>query len=1823
MLVLTGVSGFLVNASDTFYVVIYETQANDNFYVSFSGGDDANNGTSILSPWQNISKVNTALGDGTINVSDNIYFKRGDTFNDDGLEVKLGGNSSDWMIIGAYGAGVKPIFSYDAGPVNDFPSIELYDVLDYLIIENIHFTTNDYHCIYCDPHNTISNVTIRNCDFDNLGQDNNSMAIFIRSGEYFKIENCVIDDAVAQGITFGGYDTHYPNNTIIRNCTITDCKDGILYHYYDSQGTSWSVGANHWIDNCTISGWIASESGIDLSGGDDFENILITNCTAYAGGGNGGVWVSQNATNVTIDNMMIRDVTKNGMGISFGTNVIIRNSIIDNWDETDDNAFLTQATVGWANNTYIYNTNFIAHAGGNIIIEFKDETEDNFIFKNNIVYSTESASPNLFVWLLSGTFESINSNWSHNMWYRGDNGSADNTWWDDSGAPVTFAQWAAESFTTGEIRTDPEFGNALADNFTLNSTSPCIDAGVWLTQTDGSGTSQWITVDDAGYFFPGLPTLGISGDNIFVGGDTNLTIIDINYNNNSIKVDSTITWANNENVSLSYYNGSAPDIGKFESKNYSSSGNFPTELILKGLTLDNNITWSGNSSTATGPVPVITFCNSSGVRNETMEINLTVNATQGIEWINVSMSNLLNTTNGWWHNASNITLWISGDNVTWQILQDDAGYGMGVFPECGANLTITDAIWGVFIGNPWTYHGDAGIIDENCSIYLRFQCNLTMGLNYGYYWNVTPCNVYIGEDTDTIDSENFSCQLQNGFEPIEGCCLDVNLTVWNGSTWVKHYEDTTVGQVVTFNLSFHNCGGVPTGNIAIFGSHYDALGYYVVGSSYVKMPGEPFIPLDPFLINWESETCEYAGHGHITWHLDLANLTNFTYCNTIYLEFNMTINNTDYSENEYGVYFCPFDFDWWDSECYNISDCYVNAEFNTSIVCPSSSPEESTWAISEHINRPCVGNGCYDEVWFDYETAFDRWCSYNASDTWEWVYRYDNLDGNGTDSLGLSYTIVNNSDVNRSMSLLRTRCNVTDCEEGTVEPCVGLIYAFTNDSNYDMVLYGWDETYLLSKRGSQLVNTNDSTVVTGKASAYNYYDSAWPKNTSVTPYHIDPETLFDPFNGIWIKTIYNEHTPHLQSKAWQINDTQPFGLDFEPPGWIINESMLNTQYQSSKCFGLIVWNPDNTTNFTADFDFIEEWRLNYSRDEQANTSQIANHPVFGTDGIPLINFPTHEYIPYQEAMWTDYNNNCYDVYEEGNMTAQQFADCTSCFYKNLSTLYSMESRQFDKAVVTSPGEEDQKDNIYYYTNVMTNLTFEAPYNNSLYIQIEECTDGTEDSYDGAVVCIDVDNDQEWDDNDMAFYWYTVGDEVWYSVYNGTTSKYYNKTSDFIPDMQIWFNAEYTNATYNWYDELSSWFPPIHRYSPHRVYNVMIPLYYLEKGSVGSGNYLNANDTFGLHIMTTDNDYEYSPVWENWNETDESYYTVNDNDADSAWTTYMNCTDWNECVDFEEGRWNGVTATQMQYWGHGKIGNELGNLTENRYEINATKEVNVSTITNLLVDNLINYTITICNTGDNIVTNVTINDTLPTNVEYVYSSLLPANVTNPSGNIYIFNVTTSLSNSDCISFNITVNFSVGCYENGTNVINNIIASTTQRANTSANNTVQYGTNKAPVITAHFPIFNRDGTTILLEGMNATVEDDNADSMDIYFFTNKTASWTGSANSIGINSTVNNGTYICNQSFNNSERFNTRWRWGITFYYWSVNVTDGKTWTNESFVYITKYSRYDITTTGDVTATDVIVTWGNRQGEETYLGLYDVDASTDITATDVTLIWSNRT
>ncbi len=111
---------------------------------------------------------------------------------------------------------------------------------------------------------------------------------------------------------------------------------------------------------------------------------------------------------------------------------------------------------------------------------------------------------------------------------------------------------------------DPGFIDADANDFSLTTTSPVLDAGTFITHTNGSGSGTTIPVDDAAVFFDGFGIPEEIGDIIqFEGSQDTERILSIDYQNKTLTLDKAVTWTDGQGISLRY-SGNAPAVGAFE-----------------------------------------------------------------------------------------------------------------------------------------------------------------------------------------------------------------------------------------------------------------------------------------------------------------------------------------------------------------------------------------------------------------------------------------------------------------------------------------------------------------------------------------------------------------------------------------------------------------------------------------------------------------------------------------------------------------------------------------------------------------------------------------------------------------------------------------------------------------------------------------------------------------------------------------------------------------------------------------------------------------------------------------------------------------------------------------------------------------------------------------------------------------------------------------------------------------------------------------------------------------------------------------------------------
>ena len=241
-----------------------------------------------------------------------------------------------------------------------------------------------------------------------------------------------------------------------------------------------------------------------------------------------------------------------------------------------------------SNNSIIRNNMFYANQGPGIhIAEFSDQiyTDNNYIFNNNF-YSNKLGGI-ATVWQVAiicqlyGAFTNTGTVIKNNIFEdetRDVNiyancynvvGVSPNigNYWSSSGDPL---------FADETIPSD-ERDDSVPD-FTLQSSSPCIDNGTYLTTTASASSGTSLVVADAHYFFSGdgspwnIPAYtGITGDYVYiVGWASPIEIESINYTTNTITLASAgAAWGNGVGVYLAHsstvgFYGSGVDQGAYE-----------------------------------------------------------------------------------------------------------------------------------------------------------------------------------------------------------------------------------------------------------------------------------------------------------------------------------------------------------------------------------------------------------------------------------------------------------------------------------------------------------------------------------------------------------------------------------------------------------------------------------------------------------------------------------------------------------------------------------------------------------------------------------------------------------------------------------------------------------------------------------------------------------------------------------------------------------------------------------------------------------------------------------------------------------------------------------------------------------------------------------------------------------------------------------------------------------------------------------------------------------------------------------------------------------
>ncbi|MCK4788787.1 MAG: right-handed parallel beta-helix repeat-containing protein, partial [Desulfobacteraceae bacterium] len=469
------------------------------YYVNITG-NDSNSGT-LTAPWKTISKANSTLQPG-----DTVYIMPG-TYKQ-AIKPARSGTAGNYITYKSYDENNKATID----GVSDGADI---DNRKYIILDGLRITNVTHYWV--------------------TGFNNSSYNI---------IRNCYMRKAEGWGGIYFRYGSNYnkiQHNTLISYCEGTNGEGG-------PSDTLRIRSSHHTLieDNYVDSGTHATLD-IESDGVGPGYHVIRNN-----------TFVNPMHSNIILkqaDKTLIEDNKIYDAGIERKTNWCGRQRDRDMSDYQHKSMQIPSRDLIVRNN--------IMHNNGSLITGNRSGIEsENNRFYNNTLYkevlaikSNSNGGPYGNIWknnIIHGKTYAIDQAKDYsNVIFHYNN---------IMGGTVKFGGTNSAKNWSGNLALDPQFMDASNRDFRLESTSPMIDAGTFLTKTTNSGSGTVINVEDARYFMDGWGI--IEGDLIQLQGQTQPVKI-LKISGNTITVDKSLTWSSGTGVSLPY-NGKSPDIGAKE-----------------------------------------------------------------------------------------------------------------------------------------------------------------------------------------------------------------------------------------------------------------------------------------------------------------------------------------------------------------------------------------------------------------------------------------------------------------------------------------------------------------------------------------------------------------------------------------------------------------------------------------------------------------------------------------------------------------------------------------------------------------------------------------------------------------------------------------------------------------------------------------------------------------------------------------------------------------------------------------------------------------------------------------------------------------------------------------------------------------------------------------------------------------------------------------------------------------------------------------------------------------------------------------------------------
>lgn len=441
------------------------------YFVDATGGNDNNPGTSSSTSWQTIGKVNGY----TFEDGDEILFKRGETWTGTCLTVPRGS-----LTFAAYGAGANPIIDG-----NDLVNCVVATAKNNLAFHDIEVTQGlDFGFGFT----TCANVYVTDCDAHDCGNDNLIFIIGchdcrVTGGEFYdayqRVGGPIITgieiadgchDITLDGVTCYGSANHgisihahnlktLPWNITIKNSAFnTNTQFGI--NVLALTGSLVPASPSIVIDNCTIDANTLSGINFSQTGVAAYPSYVTLDSCEFTNTPAGVYTASLHGANHTIQRNLFEGDNRAVILTDFSDSVFYNNTL----HVPNDAGFLPVLYLLASDNSGTVIKNNIMATGhtGTLCINVADGAETDLTLDYNLYYTPSGVAGNRWNWTVN------NSTW---------------------------ANWLINSSQDGNspVPADPLFVNPGADDFTLQTGSPAIDAGVDV------GLAYLGTAPDCGY----------------------------------------------------------------------------------------------------------------------------------------------------------------------------------------------------------------------------------------------------------------------------------------------------------------------------------------------------------------------------------------------------------------------------------------------------------------------------------------------------------------------------------------------------------------------------------------------------------------------------------------------------------------------------------------------------------------------------------------------------------------------------------------------------------------------------------------------------------------------------------------------------------------------------------------------------------------------------------------------------------------------------------------------------------------------------------------------------------------------------------------------------------------------------------------------------------------------------------------------------------------------------------------------------------------------------------------------------------------------------